>query len=326
MVTKYYAVVFGIRPGIYTDWSIAESMVKNFPGAIFKIFYTRADAETFMANSTLIPKKQDFLIESTSATLPKTLPLIDKTIIYTDGNCARGECGFGIVILTKHKDKMVAYGKIPNGVLMEKPSINKAEFYAIYVALSLVQGNIILYSNSQYATDFFTSYMHNKIQDVCNKTKLALHDTFHSTNIVRTSGSQEYKSNSVKNNGIKKSQEYLDNIELWNIIESIYPLLNGRNIVFQYIERNNIPEYQPNLKYILGEKQYSPFIDSSYEVKHHISKVDDKEFSKIVNESSDDSNNELNNKLNKEANVLAIQSCFINDNLIVLKNGQPINI
>ena len=46
MGTKYYAVVCGVVPGIYTDWPTTERMVKGYPGAIFKSFRSRVDAET----------------------------------------------------------------------------------------------------------------------------------------------------------------------------------------------------------------------------------------------------------------------------------------
>lgn len=48
---KYYAVVVGRQPGVYTNWSEAEKQVKGFPGAIFKSFPNEEQATAFINNS-----------------------------------------------------------------------------------------------------------------------------------------------------------------------------------------------------------------------------------------------------------------------------------
>lgn len=148
MVTKYYAVVSGKTPGIYTDWKTAESMVKGYPGAVFKSFTSENDAKKFMTKSTIIPK---------SNVSPRVIPLLNKTIIYTDGSYKKEEpCGFGLVAITSNNDIFKAYGKVPMN-----PTNNVAELYAIYVGLSMVRGNVVLYSDSQYAISTFTTYIHD---------------------------------------------------------------------------------------------------------------------------------------------------------------------
>lgn len=153
MVGKYYAVVSGVETGIYTDWPTAERMVKGFPGAIFKSFRTKAEAEHFMAKSTAITqsKYNNFNV----------LPLTNKTIIYTDGSYEEGLCGFGIVIITSNGDKLIAYGRVPSSVHVNGPSNNVAELYAIYVALSLVKGDAVIYTDSDYSIGCLTSYVHD---------------------------------------------------------------------------------------------------------------------------------------------------------------------
>lgn len=153
MSTKYYAVVSGRVPGIYNDWKTAEKMVKGFPGAIFKSFHSRAEAETFIEKSTASNHDKD--------SRPHNLPLLDKTIIYSDGSFSCGECGFGIVIITSNGDKITAYGRISDNVHKGNPTNNVAELYAIYVALSLVGGDIILYTDSQYSIACLTTYIHD---------------------------------------------------------------------------------------------------------------------------------------------------------------------
>jgi len=148
MANKYYAIVSGRVPGIYTNWAEAESMIKGFPGAIFKGFRTKTEAENFM-------NKSMYVSDNKIKTYP-TLPLIDKSIIYTDGSYANGSCGFGVVIIASNGDKITAHGKVPL-----PPSNNVGELYAIYVALSLVSGNAVIYSDSRYAIACLTTYIHD---------------------------------------------------------------------------------------------------------------------------------------------------------------------
>jgi ribonuclease HI len=155
MVAKYYAVVCGREPGIYTDWPTTEKMVKGFPGAIFKSFRTRAEADAFMKQSTACTT------EATTTT-PHVLPLIDRTIIYTDGSFRDRKCGFGIVIIPSTGEKIIAYGHVPEQLGLTN---NVAELYAIYVALSLVNGAAIVYSDSQYSISALTTYIHDWIKN-----------------------------------------------------------------------------------------------------------------------------------------------------------------
>ena len=55
---KFYAVVKGKRPGIYSEWAGdngAEIQVKGFSGAIFKGFTTYKEAAAFMVKG--VPAK-----------------------------------------------------------------------------------------------------------------------------------------------------------------------------------------------------------------------------------------------------------------------------
>lgn len=46
---KYYAVAAGRVPGIYETWADCEAQVKGFPGALFKGFPDKKDAEAFLS-------------------------------------------------------------------------------------------------------------------------------------------------------------------------------------------------------------------------------------------------------------------------------------
>lgn len=48
MAKKFYAVKRGVRPGVYETWSACEPLVKGLPGAIYKSFPTRQEAEAFV--------------------------------------------------------------------------------------------------------------------------------------------------------------------------------------------------------------------------------------------------------------------------------------
>lgn len=59
MGKKYYAIKMGLVPGIYNDWDEAEAQIHGFPGAQYKGFNTKEEAEAYL-NGTLIemPKKK----------------------------------------------------------------------------------------------------------------------------------------------------------------------------------------------------------------------------------------------------------------------------
>jgi ribonuclease HI len=145
MSGKYYAIVKGRNPGIYRSWGEAEPLIRGFPGALYKSFTTLAEAQAFIDASTAGP----------------AVPLYEtgqpgKTIIYTDGSFVGNSCGFGVVILMSNGEKITAHGKVPMA-----PTNNVAELYAIYAALSLIAtGDVILYSDSQYAINSLTTYIH----------------------------------------------------------------------------------------------------------------------------------------------------------------------
>lgn len=43
--SKYYVVWNGVTPGIYDSWKLCEAQVKNFPGAAYKSFDSKEEAE-----------------------------------------------------------------------------------------------------------------------------------------------------------------------------------------------------------------------------------------------------------------------------------------
>ena len=48
MAKKYYAVRIGKTPGIYLNWDDCKAVTAGYPGAVYKSFTNRQDAETFL--------------------------------------------------------------------------------------------------------------------------------------------------------------------------------------------------------------------------------------------------------------------------------------
>jgi ribonuclease HI len=126
-------------------------MVDGYPGAIYKSFGSFRDAEDFLAKSSAVMPREP------GRSRPPVLPLIDKTLVYTDGSYVGGQSGFGVVIITCHGEKITAHGRVPIPI----SSNNIAEIYAIYVALSLVSGDVVIYTDSHYAVAALTTYIHD---------------------------------------------------------------------------------------------------------------------------------------------------------------------
>jgi ribonuclease HI len=180
MSTKFYAVLKGRNPGIYTTWKETEAETKGFSGAVYKSFKTKNEAEDFIKTSTLTVKHEE----------AKTIS--DKTIIYTDGSCEDKVCGFGVVILTPNHKKYTYYGKVPLSAFdnMKKQQYNDvAELYAIYAALTLIDGDVILYTDCNYAVVTLTSYINVWIKNNTIKNRensqllLAIYDQMKNRNV-----------------------------------------------------------------------------------------------------------------------------------------------
>ena len=162
MSKKFYAVLKGKNPGIYTTWKETETEVKGFSGAVYKSFVTKNEAEEFINKSSLTSKHE----------LPKIIS--NKTIIYTDGSCKDKLCGFGIIILTTNNEKYSYYGRVPSSAfdnINKKQYNDVAELYAIYASLTLIQGDVILYTDCNYAVVTLTTYINDWIKNDKLKNK-----------------------------------------------------------------------------------------------------------------------------------------------------------
>ena len=83
---KFYAVKAGKRPGIYLTWEACKNEVHGFPGAVYKSFPTRAEAERYLEADGQQPDGLETLSEGSD-------------VAYVDGsyNAATKEYGCGVV-------------------------------------------------------------------------------------------------------------------------------------------------------------------------------------------------------------------------------------
>lgn len=136
---KYYVVLRGRTPGIYTTWNEAKEQIYKFKGALYKSFDTLEEAQQYQnafSNNKDIKKDNIY-------------------IAYTDGSYSMRDntCGYGIVLITPDKVQYNYCGNID----FEKRTNNIAELYAIYVTLYNVKQDIIIYSDSRYSINAITT-------------------------------------------------------------------------------------------------------------------------------------------------------------------------
>jgi ribonuclease HI len=149
---KYYAVVRGVRPGIYPAWygpEGAEAQVRGFAGALYRGFSSLPEAQQWLNNP-----------EGMSKTIPvRALSVEDpdypgvssgQIAVYTDGGCLGnpGPGGYGAVILSGGKRKELAQG-------YRLTTNNRMELTACIAALATLKtaSDVVLHSDSQYVVN-----------------------------------------------------------------------------------------------------------------------------------------------------------------------------
>jgi len=165
---KYYAVMRGFQPGIYTAWygpGGAEEQVKGYENALFKGFSALEAAKSWVQEMTPIVNHDKKLVTrhsvkaetktqakqkktdaGTSIGVPESSSL-PETVIYTDGGCRRnpGPGGYGVVILEGGKRRELSRG-------FRLTTNNRMELMACIAALQalFVPSDVVLHSDSQY--------------------------------------------------------------------------------------------------------------------------------------------------------------------------------
>jgi len=142
LAKKFYVVWAGRQTGVFTDWPTAHQSVDGFPGAKYKSFPTRAEAED--AFRTGSPPRLSTRPAASKTTKPATneagktrVPATTSGLqIYCDGACEPnpGNAGSGVVLYRDGKLTELWYGLYnPNG------TNNTAELNALLSALLMVE-------------------------------------------------------------------------------------------------------------------------------------------------------------------------------------------
>lgn len=149
---KYYAVIRGYRPGIYTVWygpGGAEEQVRGYAGAVYKGFVTMEEAQRWLDNPAAKTRKPSG--GAPAAAEPAAHPASSgQIVIYTDGGCAGnpGAGGYGVVIIDGKSRRELTQG-------FRRTTNNRMELMACIAALDSLQvpADVILHSDSRYVVN-----------------------------------------------------------------------------------------------------------------------------------------------------------------------------
>ncbi|HZV72067.1 MAG TPA: ribonuclease H family protein [Saprospiraceae bacterium] len=144
---KYYVVWHGHKPGIYSTWPQAQAQVKNFPGAIYKSFSSRLEAEE--AYGTTPDIKRSFVRRKEPVKAIKNTDFVSESI-SVDAACSGNPGAMEYRgVWTSDKTEIFHFGPVKNG------TNNIGEFLAIVHALALLakknDQKTIIYTDSKTA-------------------------------------------------------------------------------------------------------------------------------------------------------------------------------
>ena len=135
MAKKFYVVWAGRQTGVFTDWPTAHQSVDGFPGAKYKSFPTRDEAnEAFKGGGP--PRVAATPGRAKSASSSAVPAIISGPQIYSDGACEPnpGNAGTGLVVYRDGKLAELWYGLYnPNG------TNNTAELNGLLSALLMAE-------------------------------------------------------------------------------------------------------------------------------------------------------------------------------------------
>ena len=139
---NFYAVRRGHRPGIYERWfgpQGAQVQVDGFPGAVYRGFARREEAEAFLKGTPSPQRKAEKAPNGTHV------------VVYTDGGAIGnpGPGGYGVVIIPPGGSPEELSGGF------RQTTNNRMELMACIVALDHTDGRlpILLHSDSRYLVD-----------------------------------------------------------------------------------------------------------------------------------------------------------------------------
>lgn len=145
MAKKFYVIWVGREPGVYSDWPTAQKQVMKFPGAKYKSFPTKAEAEAAFSDGTAnAGRSKSSVSQSSSGSAHRrnqgnnlsAPPIKTDIVIYCDGGCDPnpGKAGSGVAVYQNDQLIQLWYGIYnPNG------TNNTAELNALFYSLQLAQ-------------------------------------------------------------------------------------------------------------------------------------------------------------------------------------------
>jgi ribonuclease HI len=144
MAQKFYVVWAGRQKGVFTDWPSVQRSVDKFPGARFKSFATRAEAEEAFRDGPGIVSPPKTSSREQSGLRPgkpaAALPHQPFDVsIYCDGACDPnpGNAGSGIAVY-----RAGVLAELWYGLYNPKGTNNTAELNALYHALRMAEAEI----------------------------------------------------------------------------------------------------------------------------------------------------------------------------------------
>ena len=156
---RLYSVRKGHVPGIYHSWDACSEQVTGFPGAVYKSFESRAEAERFLRGAPSVraskakPAKPAVAEDARRAGTVAAAESGMGVKIYTDGGCLvnPGPGGYGVVLTTAAKRSELSGG-------FRRTTNNRMELMACIVGLEAVDadGTVAIYTDSKYLANGIT--------------------------------------------------------------------------------------------------------------------------------------------------------------------------
>lgn len=162
---RYYAVVKGRRPGIYTRWTGAggaQEQVTGYAGAKYRGFATQQEAEAFLRTGGTASDQPGLPGVGAASEAPRTPArrhsapdyapdlAAGKVVVFTDGASSGnpGPGGYGVVVVTGENRKELSGG-------FRCTTNNRMELTAVIAALESLAENTpaVVYSDSRYVVD-----------------------------------------------------------------------------------------------------------------------------------------------------------------------------
>lgn len=135
---KYYAVKKGKSTGVFQTWEECKASVDGYPGAEYRGFATKAEAETYLTgignveNGALLSNAQGDAIDENREAVVRCLP--EQVVAYVDGSFDEkiGKYAFGCVILTPEGGIIRRFGNGDNPQSMALRNVTGEMLGAMY--------------------------------------------------------------------------------------------------------------------------------------------------------------------------------------------------